>query len=115
MFTNQEIDFLLGIYEQNTSSVVSPSEFYSDIQKFDSIYKTLKSYERKGVINLRYVLNTFIILENIFGSVSIGMLIKKCPEEYLSILCSILEYTGRLPINFRHLVDESVLEDLRNL
>ena len=115
MFTRQEVDFLLDLYEQNTSSVVCPSEFQEDVDKFEEIYRLLKAYNKKGVLNLRYVLNNFIILENTFGSVSIGFLIRKCPQEHKPLLYAVLEYAGRLPIHLKDSIDRDVMEEIRKL
>ena len=115
MFTQKEVNFLLELYEKNTSSVVSSEEFRSDIKKFDEIYKSLKVYNKKGQMNVRFVLNNFIILENVFGPVAIGMLIRNCPVENKPYLYAVMEYAGRLPIHLREFVDRTILDEIREL
>jgi len=115
MFTQKEVNFLLELYEKNTSSVVSADEFRSDVKKFEEIYKALKTYDKKGEMNVRFVLNNFIILENVFGPVAIGMLIRYCPQDSKPYLYAVMEYAGRLPIHLRESVDKMILEEIRKL
>lgn len=115
MFTQKEVNFLLDLYEKNTSSVVSAEEFKSDVKRFEEIYKALKLFNRKGEMNVRFVLNNFIILENVFGPVAIGMLIRNCPVENKPYLYAVMEYSGRLPIHLREFVDKGILEEIRSL
>ena len=113
IFTETELKFLSEIYGQDI--VFSPTDFMEDIDRFSLIYKLIKTYHKKGTLNIRQALNNFIILENVFGSVSVGFLVKKCPDEYKPILFAVLEYTGRLPNHLKDIVDKDVLEEISNL
>lgn len=115
MFTQEEAKFLLDVYEKNTASIALSDEFTCDIGRFVDIYKSLKLYRRKKKIGLRQVLNQFIILENVFGSVAIGFLIRKCPDELRQVLYAVLEYSGRLPNHLRDQVDHVVLMEIKHL
>lgn len=115
MFTQQEVNFLLKLYESSVSSVVCAEEFKSDLKKFEEIYKCLKNFDKKGELNVRFVLNNFIILENIFGPVAIGLLIRKCQPEARPVLYAVLEYAGRLPLHLKDSVDREILEQVRSL
>jgi hypothetical protein len=102
----------------------SIKEFEDDLKRFQHIRKLLIKYSQTGVLKERLILNHLIVVYNCFGTKATDMLFMKlegfheqlCPFlEYLNRLPKVVTYSGKRFDPFLIIVDQEVVERLKEI
>lgn len=91
---------------------VSLTEFNEDLLRIITIKKTITRYKNGDSINVRLLLNQFIILTNVFGSSTYYMVKYKLDECQHSVAFAFLSVLNRLPEE-NVILDQYILEQLK--
>lgn len=90
--------YCLELYERERS-IVNLDEFKADYHKIGFIQKILRIYKESGRLNVRLLINHFIILHNMFGIEATRILARQCAEDLLPEMKALLRFFSRLPAN----------------
>lgn len=111
---NEFMDRAMKAYEN--IQCISLDEFKKDLYRIITIRKCLIKYkEDTNELNLRLLLNQFIILFNVFGHTSFYLLKYKIPSEYYPIAWAFLVKLNYLPEDEYIMLDADVVTQLRTI
>lgn len=109
-----DIDFAkLAIASYDNPSCVDAREFQSDLKRFNILNRYLSKTEELDSLGARKIINSVIILYNIFGQSTDDLLDYKIPSEHRKKLNSILLVINRLNNTNDAQIDSDFLEMLR--
>lgn len=80
------------------NSPLALNEFREEYNKFIFVNRILKKYTTSNTINIRLLLNHFIVLYNTFGDNATGILFLTVDKKCWTELHSVLEFLNRIPI-----------------
>lgn len=94
-------DFMLtAMKSYDNPSCISIDEFNKDLYTITLIKKYIRKFNSGDEINIRKLVNYFVIFYNCFGNSATKLLLYKMSEiEYVSIIAPIVAYLGRDVIN----------------
>jgi len=90
-------------------------EFKEDLNRINTIKKCITRYQDGEELNVRLVLNNFMILFNVFGDVTFDLLKYKLDPLHRPVAYAFLVQLNRLPDKEMIMLDPSVVEQLRSL
>lgn len=91
--TQQNIDIINLAYSGYKPKFKSISDFEEDVKTLRKIKKAVKKYKKDQNINIRLMVNYFILWFNSFDeSVGIKLIIENTDEEFYDIIYSVLKY-----------------------
>lgn len=98
---NNDHDFMvLAMKSYDNPSCISVDEFNKDLYTITSIKKYIRKFNSGEEINIRKLVNYFVVFYNCFGNSATDLLIYKLSDvEYVSVMAPIIAYLGRGVIN----------------
>jgi hypothetical protein len=102
-----------ALHNYQNVQCVSLDEFNDDLNRIITIKKAITRYKNGDEINVRLVLNQFIILFNVFGDVAFEMLKYKLDKSHYNVAFCFLVAINRLPESEMILLDQIVVDKLR--
>ncbi len=92
-------------------------EFESDLYKIVCIKKMIDRYNTSGVINMRLLLNHFIILHNAFGKLAPELLRLRLSEHHYPVVKAVLMYLKYIvPERWDDVIEDSkIFNELRKI
>ena len=94
---NESNYIMFAIKHYNNPQAVTQEDFYEDMKRFKWIKRLLNKYKNSGELNIHLLMNHFIILYNVFGDATTGLLFYKIDKDLWSILKTFIVFLGRLP------------------
>ena len=94
---NEDNYILFAIKHYENPHSVTKEDFFDDLKRFKLIKKILKKYTETEKINIRLLINHFLILYNVFGEATTPLLFYKIDSQYWSLIKTIIIYLGRFP------------------
>lgn len=94
-----DFDFLrVAMSSYDNPSCVDVNEFDADVRRISGTKRLVTKFLKEDNVNFRILLNSFIVLYNIFGERANDLLIYKYQkdDEALSCLIPIVSFLGRL-------------------
>ena len=93
------------------------NEFESDLYRILCIKKIIDKYLFSGNVNIRLLLNHFILLHNVFDGIASELLKLKLEEKYYSIVKSILVYLSYIESDDWNEIqeDSKIFNELRKI
>ena len=90
-------------------------EFKEDLYRINTIRKCLARYVEGEELNIRLVLNQLVIMFNVFGATAFDLLKYKIDSSYYPILFAFLVQINRLPEKEMIMLDQIVVQQLRQI
>lgn len=112
---NNDHDFMvLAMKSYDNPSCISVDEFNKDLYTITSIKKYIRKFNSGEEINLRKLVNYFVVFYNCFGNMATDLLMYKMPDkEYVSVIAPIIAYLGRGIINIpREEINTKIIQEL---
>ena len=82
-----------AIKNYNVPNLDSEQEFYEDVKRFKYLKRLFRKYKTTGELKTRLVLNTIIVMTNVFDNEAAAtLLLFKIEREYWSVLKTFLQY-----------------------
>jgi hypothetical protein len=94
---NDDNYILFAIKHYDNPQSVTKEDFFDDLKKFKLIKKILKKYCESDKVNVRLLINHFLILYNVFGEATTPLLFFKIEPQYWKLVKTIIIYLGRFP------------------
>jgi hypothetical protein len=94
---NEDNYILFAIKHYENPHSVTKEDFYDDLKKFKLVKKLLKKYVSDNKLNVKLLINHFLILYNVFGEATTPLMFYKIDIEYWGLLKTALIYLGRFP------------------
>ena len=94
---NESNYIMFAIKNYENPQAVTQEDFYEDMKRFKWVKRLLNKYKNTGDLNVHLVMNHFIILYNVFGDATTGLLFYKIDKDLWSILKTFIVFLGRLP------------------
>ncbi len=111
-------DFMvIAMKSYDNPSCISVDEFNKDLYTITLIKKYIRKFNSGENINIRKLVNYFVIFYNCFGNSATNLLFYKLPEnEFVSVMVPIMVYLGREPINIpREDINTAIIQELLEL
>lgn len=102
----------------------STEEFYDDLRRFQHLKRLFKRYEEDNDLKVRLILNHLTVIYNCFGAGATTMLFYKLEEYHKSLkpfivmlgyMPDIVEYDNKRLITSEIPLDQTIVDELRNL
>lgn len=94
---NEDNYILFAIKHYENPQSVTKEDFFDDLKRFKLIKKLLKKYVSDNKVNIRLLINHFILLYNVFGEATTPLLFYKIESNYWSLVKTLIIYLGRFP------------------
>ena len=88
-------EFLMTAMRNYDPSCISIIEFRKDLRSIKKIHKTLESYINKEEVNLRFLLNSFLVVFNQFNEASSALIFYGMSDEMINLACHFIIKLGR--------------------
>ena len=121
MITNDSEFLRVAMSSYDNPSCVDIKEFEQDIRRISHSKRLVTKYNEGNSVNFRVLLNSFIVIYNIFGNRANDLLIYKYQNDQiaLSVIIPILSFLGRLDNKFDRFStitpNKKVLEELESI
>jgi hypothetical protein len=118
MTIKDDHEFLsIAMKSYDNPSCISIEEFNKDLYTITLIKKYIRKFNSGEDINIRKLINYFVIFYNCFGSAATQMMFYKLPEiQYQSVIVPIALYLGRETINIpREDINTKIIQELLEL
>jgi len=106
---------LKAMHSYDNSQCISFDEFKDDLYRIVTIKKCITKYFDGDELNVRLILNQFIILFNVFGDSAFELIKYKLNESHYPVAFAFLVKINRLPMDEAILLDQYVVEQLREI
>jgi hypothetical protein len=106
---------LKAMHCYENSSCIAFDEFKEDLNRVTTIRKCISKYLEGEELNVRLVLNHFIVVFNVFGSYGYDLLKYKLEPKHYPIAWAFLIQLERLPVDEVILLDQNVVNLLRQI
>lgn len=103
----------MHVYENRAA--ISFDEFKEDLYRIITIRKFITKYQAGEEINVRGMLNNFVVLFNVFGSGAFDLIKYKLPKSQYPVAFAFLVQLNRLPESEMILLDQVIVQKLREL
>ena len=103
------------MHSYDNNQCISFDEFKDDIYRIITIKKCITKYLDGDELNVRLILNQFIILFNVFGDVAFDLVKYKLIESHYPVAFAFLVKINRLPADEMIMLDQFVIEKLREI
>lgn len=104
-----------ALHSYDNMSCITLEEFKEDLNRVTTIRKCITKYIEDGEINVRLVLNHYIVLFNVFGATAFDLLDYKIDESYRPIAFAFLVKINRLPAGHEIMLDQIIVTQLREI
>ena len=94
---NEDTFILFAIKHYENPHCVTREDFDEDLKRFKYLKRLLKRFVRGGQLRIHLIINHLIILYNVFGDATTGLLFYKIDKDLWSILKTFIVFLGRLP------------------
>lgn len=94
---------------------IALDEFKEDLFRIITIKKCITKYTMGDELNVRMLLNNFIILFNVFGAVAFDLIKYKLEPSHYPIAFAFLVKINRLPEDQNIMLDQTVVQKLRQI
>lgn len=94
---NEDNYILFAIKHYDNPQSSTKEDFYDDLKRFKLIKKLLKKYYSDNKLNIKLLINHFLILYNIFGEATTPLLFYNIDSNYWSLVKTTILYLGRFP------------------
>lgn len=94
---NEDNYILFAIKHYENPQSVTKEDFFDDLKKFKFIKKIFKKYKNDSKVNVKLLINHFLILYNVFGEATTPLLFYKIEPDYWSLIKTTIVYLGRFP------------------
>ena len=94
---NESNYILFAIKHYENPHSVTKEDFFDDLKKFKFIKKIFKKYKNDSKVNVKLLINHFLILYNVFGEATTPLLFYKIDSDYWSLIKTTIVYLGRFP------------------
>jgi len=94
---NEDNYILFAIKHYENPHSVTKEDFFDDLKKFKLIKKIYKKYITDKKINIKLLINHFLMLYNVFGEAATPLLFYKIDSCYWSLVKTTIMYLGRFP------------------
>lgn len=112
-------DFMMtAMKAYDNPSCISVDEFNKDLYTITSIKKYIRKFNSGEEVNIRKLINYFVIFYNCFGNSATDLIFYKLSDnEYVSVIIPIIVYLGReSPVNISmEELNSKIIEQLINL
>lgn len=88
-------EFLLLALRYYDPTCISMLEFRKDLRMIKKIHRLLNEYSNGEEINIRVLLNCFLIVYNQFGEISSSLLFFNTSEKIINLACHFIIKLGR--------------------
>ncbi len=102
-----------AMHSYSNIQCISLDEFNDDLNRIVTIKKAITRYKNGDEINVRLLLNQFIILFNVFGDTAFDMIKYKLDESHYTVAFAFLAAINRLPETEMILLDQIIVDKLR--
>lgn len=106
---------LKAMHSYDNTQCISFDEFKDDIYRIITIKKCITKYLDGDELNVRLILNQFIILFNVFGDAAFELVKYKLVAEQYPVAFAFLVKINRLPPEEMIMLDQFVIEKLREI
>jgi hypothetical protein len=94
---NENNYILFAIKHYYNPQASTKEDFYDDLKRFKLIKKLLKKYHSDNKLNIKLLINHFLILYNVFGEAATPLLFYNIDNNYWSLVKTTVVYLGRFP------------------
>lgn len=94
---NEDNYIMFAIKHYENPQSVTKEDFYEDLKRFKLVKKLFKKYTSDSRLNVKLLINHFLILYNVFGEATTPLLFYKIDCSYWSLIKTTLIYLGRFP------------------
>lgn len=94
---------------------ISLEEFKEDLYRIVTIKKCITKYQYGEELNIRLILNNFIILFNVFGPKAYDLICYKFDDAHAPVAFAFLAYINRIPPDHEVLLDQFVVQKLKEM
>lgn len=101
------------MHSYENTQCVSFDEFKDDLYRLITIKKCITKYLDGDELNVRLLLNQFIVLFNVFGATAFDMIKYKLQPNQYPVAFAFLVQLNQLPLNEMILLDQTVVQQLR--
>lgn len=111
-------DFMvIAMKSYDNPSCITIDEFNKDLYTITLIKKYIRKFNSGDQINIRKLVNYFVIFYNCFGNSATDLLLYKLSDkEFLSVMIPIMVYLGRETINIpREDINTAIIQELLEL
>lgn len=115
MIRNDNVFMERAMHAYVNPQCVSLEEFKEDLYRIVTIRKSISRYIKGEELNVRMLLNQFIILFNVFGSTAFDLVRYKLDAQHYPIAYAFLVKINRLPESEVILLDPNVITKLREI
>ena len=106
---------LRAMHSYDNPQCIAFDEFKDDIYRIVTIKKCITKYLDGDELNVRLVLNQFIILCNVFGDNAFELIKYKLVENHYPVAFAFLVKINRLPQEEMILLDQTIVQKLREI
>lgn len=110
---NDYLTKAMHVYENRQA--IALDEFKEDLFRIITIKKCITKYQAGDELNVRLLLNNFIILFNVFGPTAFDLIKYKLEEVHYPVAWVFLVLLNRLPEEEIIMLDQAVVEKLRKI
>jgi hypothetical protein len=110
---NEYITRAMHAYEN--IQAISLEEFKEDLFRIVTIKKCITKYQQGEELNVRLLLNNFIVLFNVFGKTTLSLIKYKLELSHYPIAFAFLVKINQLPNSEAVLLDQFVVQKLREI
>jgi len=94
---NSDNYILFAIKNYENPHSVTREDFFEDLKRFKLIKKIYKKYVTDKKINIKLLINHFLVVYNVFGEASTPLLFYNIESKYWSLVKTTIIYLGRFP------------------
>lgn len=106
---------LTAMHSYENRQCIALDEFKEDLFRIITIKKCITKYQQGEELNVRLLLNNFIILFNVFGSTAFDLLQYKLEPVQYPVAWAFLVKIDRLPEEHSIMLDQIVVQKLREI
>ena len=115
MIKNEASYIHTALHAYENPQCVSFDEFKEDLYRLITIKKSITKYLDGNELNIRMLLNQFIVLFNVFGPAAFDLIKFRLEERHYPVAFAFLVQLNRLPVEEMIPLDQYVVAELRKI